>query len=56
LTVGEAEGFAISGGVINFYTQNNKLRFEINPDAAERAGLRISSQLLRLSRVTQAKR
>ncbi len=56
LTVGEAEGFASGGGVINFYTQSNKLRFEINPDAAERAGLRISSQLLRLSRVPQAKR
>jgi hypothetical protein len=50
LTVGESEGFVRSGGIINFLTQSNKLRFEINPAAAERAGLRISSQLLKLSR------
>jgi hypothetical protein len=56
LTVGEAPGFASSGGIVNFFTQSNKLRFEINPDAAERAGLRISSQLLRLSRVTPTRR
>jgi hypothetical protein len=54
LTVGEMAGFARSGGIINLTTQSNKIRFEINPEAAERAGLRISSQLLRLAKVVRA--
>lgn len=49
LTVGESEGFAAEGGVINFFTEDRKLRFEINPEAARSAGLKISSRLLRLA-------
>jgi hypothetical protein len=51
LSVGESDGFATHGGVINFYVEDNKVRFEINPKAAERASLQISAQLLRLGRV-----
>jgi len=51
LTVGEAEQFAVRGGVITFVKDANRLRFEINVDAAGRAGLRISSRLLQLARV-----
>ncbi len=51
LTVGEAEQFALRGGVITFVKDANRVRFEINVDAAGRAGLRISSQLLQLARV-----
>ena len=51
LMVGETEGFARLGGSINFVTERNKLRFEINVDAAKRAELRISSRLLGLARV-----
>jgi hypothetical protein len=54
LTVGEVGGFAQNGGVINFTNEGNKVRFEINPDAAERARLKISSQLLRLAKVVRA--
>ncbi|HEY3330733.1 MAG TPA: YfiR family protein [Capsulimonadaceae bacterium] len=50
LTVGESEGFATKGGMINFYVEDNRVRFEINPKAADRAGIQISSQLLRLGR------
>ena len=53
LTVGETKGFAQSGGMINFVTEGNKVRFEINPDAAGRANVRISSQLLRLARIVR---
>jgi hypothetical protein len=49
LTVGEAEGFAERGGMINFVVENNHVRFEINPAAASRAGLKISSKLLQLA-------
>jgi YfiR/HmsC-like len=51
LSVGEHDGFAVRGGVINFYSEDKKLRFEINPQAADAAGLRISSRLLRLARL-----
>ncbi len=51
LTVGEIGGFARHGGDINFYLAGGKIRFEINPQAAERSGLKISSQLLTLGRI-----
>ncbi len=51
LTVGHLPDFARMGGIINFYKQDNKFRFEINPAAARLAGLRISSQLLKLARI-----
>lgn len=52
LTISDARGFAAAGGVIELFTENGKMRFEINTRAAQRAGLRISSQLLKLARVT----
>jgi hypothetical protein len=51
LTVGETDNFPWSGGVIRFLTEDNKVRFEINPEAAERAHLRISSKLMKLARI-----
>lgn len=51
LTVGETEGFARRGGVINFVLEDNKVHFEINVDAAARARVKISSKLLSLARV-----
>ncbi len=50
LTVGDAEGFTDQGGMIEFFTQEKTIRFEINGDAAEKADLKISSKLLRLGR------
>ena len=52
LTVSDIRGFAAAGGVIELFAEDGKMRFEINPRAAQRAGLRISSQLLKLARVT----
>ncbi len=49
LTVGETDRFLQSGGMINFVTENGKVRFEINHDAAQRAQLKISSKLLGLA-------
>jgi len=51
LLVGDSPGFAAAGGMIQFQTQDNRIRFSINPDAAERAGLRLSSQLLSLATI-----
>jgi hypothetical protein len=45
LTVGEADDFIKTGGMIRFVTQD-KIRFEINDEAAKKVGLKISSKLL----------
>jgi hypothetical protein len=53
LTIGDTAGFAGKGIIINFYTEEEKVRFEINLDAAKQANLTISSRLLTLSRVVR---
>lgn len=50
LTVGDVGGFLETGGVINFFISEGKVRFEINVTAARQAKLKIRSQLLRLAR------
>lgn len=49
LTVSDMERFDLSGGMIHLFTASDKIRFAINQDAANLAGLEISSQLLKLS-------
>jgi hypothetical protein len=51
LTIGETEGFATRGGIINFTVNGNRLHFEVNPRAAERSGLKLSSQLLGIATI-----
>lgn len=46
LTVGETEDFNRAGGIMSFFLEEDRLRFRVNLDAAERAGLKFSSQLL----------
>jgi len=53
LTVGETDGFAANGGMVNFTGGQSKVRFEINDAAARRAGLKISSKLLRLAELVE---
>lgn len=55
LLVGETEGFAESCGVINFIVENERVRFEINPSAAARVHLKISSKLLELAVIVGGK-
>ena len=50
LTVGESADFVAQGGIINFVRDAGMIRFEIDRDAAARAGLHISSRRLRLAR------
>ncbi len=52
-TVSDAEGFAEGGGMANFFRADNKIRFEMNPGAAKKAKLKISSRLLRLAKVVK---
>jgi YfiR/HmsC-like len=49
LTIGGIVQFSRLGGVIAFIREGNRIRFEINLDAADRAGLQVSSKLLRLA-------
>jgi hypothetical protein len=51
LTIGETAGFASRGGIINLTLEGNKVRFEVNVEAAKQANLNISSRLLALARI-----
>jgi hypothetical protein len=53
LTIGDAPGFAKRGGVMNFVLEDNKVRFEVNVEAAKHADLTISSRLLTLAKIVQ---
>jgi hypothetical protein len=56
LTVGESAGFATGGGIINFIIEDGRVRFEINPTAAERAHVQVSSRLLSLAQIVKGNR
>jgi hypothetical protein len=56
LTVGEGDEFPAAGGVIGLLIEDNKVRFDVNLEAAERAGLKISSKLLKLARNVRDRR
>lgn len=51
LTIGETPGFAKRGCIINLIVEDNKVRFEVNLDAAKQADLNISSRLLALAKI-----
>jgi hypothetical protein len=51
LTVGDTKSFAQRGVMVNFYLENSKIRFEINLEAVNLAGLKISSNLLRMGTI-----
>lgn len=49
LTIGDGEAFLDNGGIIQLKTVDRRVRFEIDLRAASRAGITLSSQLLRLA-------
>lgn len=55
LTIGETDEFLDYGGMIMFYFEDAQLRFDINPEPAEKVKLVISSKLLRLGKKKGAK-
>jgi len=56
LVVGETRDFALEGASINFYLQDKKTRFEINPDAVAAAGLELSPAVLKLARIVRTQK
>ena len=53
LTVGEDDNFINEGGIIHFVKTGGRIRFQINPEAAEHASLKVSSRLLRLAEIAR---
>jgi hypothetical protein len=53
LTVSDETDFTRRGGMIRFFTENNKIRLEINTSAAKAARLDISSKLLRVAQIAE---
>lgn len=51
LTVSDIDGFAASGGVLQFVMQENRVRFLVNLEAATQNKLRVSAKLLALAQV-----
>jgi hypothetical protein len=49
LTVSNVPKFSQHGGMIEFVVEANKIRFEVNLTSAERAGLTLSSELLKVA-------
>jgi hypothetical protein len=49
LTVSDIPLFSRHGGMIEFVLTENRVRFEVNVGAAEKAGLNIDSQLLKIA-------
>lgn len=55
LTVGNNKDFLASGGMIQLFVEESKVRFDINLTASKQSGLAISAQLLRLARNVEGK-
>jgi hypothetical protein len=53
LTVGDGDDFARGGGMIGLFVDDGRMRFAVNPDAVQRAGLRLSSRLLSLATIVK---
>jgi hypothetical protein len=56
LTVSDYEGFARSGGMIEFTRANNRVGMRINVRAAQAANLVVQDRLLRLASVVETER
>lgn len=53
VTIGESTDFAAEGGLINLTLDGDKLRFEINLNAAMQTRLKISAKLLSLAKIVK---
>lgn len=53
LTIGDTEGYAEKGILINFYVAEKKIRFEINESVFHDASLKVDSLLLRSAKIVR---
>jgi len=49
VTVGEVDGFAARGGMLNFAIAGSKIKVELNINAADKASLKVSSKLQQIA-------
>jgi len=56
LTIGEAKNFSRAGGIIQFFTRDDQLHFEVNVKKAEAHQLKFSSRLLKLAVIVNEKK
>lgn len=49
LTISDIPGFARAGGMIELINQGSRIRFKINQNATDQAGLRLDAKLLKLA-------
>jgi len=54
LTVSDVSGFVRQGGMIEFYSHRNRVRFFIDPDAIRATGLAINAHLLRVADIVRS--
>jgi hypothetical protein len=53
LSVSNTEAFTRHGGIIHLFIEDGGMKFGVNPAAADRARLRMSSRLLALARIVK---
>jgi len=53
LTVSDVDGFCEAGGMVELRRDRNRIQLRVNRGAAERAGLRLSSQLLKMAEIVE---
>ena len=52
LTVSDGPTFSQTGGMIELFVEDGKMRFLVNLEAVEKSGLHLSSRFLGLAKVT----
>ena len=55
LTIGDSPGFCAAGGMLNLFEQDDRIKFEANPETASRAGLKMRAELLKLATIVPTK-
>lgn len=55
LTISESPGFCEQGGILNLFEEDHRIRFQANPGAADKAGLKLRSTLLTLATIVKTK-
>jgi hypothetical protein len=53
LTVGDAERFSQTGGMVELFLEGGRMRFAVNTDAMQRARVRLSSRVLGLAKIVK---
>jgi hypothetical protein len=53
LTVSDVDGFCEAGGMVELRRDRNRIQLRVNRGAAERVGLRLSSQLLKMAEIVE---